>query len=70
MDNFAQSKCFRLLIDFERLAQFNTSDDFQRRNTVEMFRKDFLNDEDFYQKFDFTPEIIQFTEENYHDARQ
>ena len=69
-NDFAKSKIFKLMLDLQRLAQFDTSDDFQRRNTVEMFRKDFLNDEDFYRKFDFTPEIIQFTEENYHDARQ
>ncbi|MBR4641601.1 MAG: hypothetical protein IKO74_02625 [Selenomonadaceae bacterium] len=27
-------------------------------------------DAQFYRRFDFTPEMIQFTEEHYHDARQ
>ncbi|MBR2519732.1 MAG: hypothetical protein IKE46_08110 [Selenomonadaceae bacterium] len=69
MNDFTQTKFFRLLLDLQRLAQFNSDDDFYRRNTAEMFGKENLSDEQFYRRFDFTSEMIQFTETKYHDAR-
>lgn len=69
MKEFVQTKFYQLLLDFQRLAQFDADDDFHRRNTVEMFAKENLSDKQLYRRFNFTPEMIQFAEEKYHDAR-
>ena len=63
------SKFFQLLLDLQRLAQFDTTDDFQHSNTVALFAEKAKSDEQFYRLFDFTPAMIQFTEAKYHDAR-
>ena len=63
------TKIFRLMLDLQRLAQFKADDDFYQRNTTQMLELKNQSDEELYRRFDFTPEMIQFTEENYHDAR-
>lgn len=63
------TKIFRLMLDLQRLAQFKADDDFYQRNTTQMLDLKNQSDEELYRRFDFTPEMIQFTEENYHDAR-
>lgn len=69
MNDFAKSKIFKLMLDLQRLAQFKADDDFYQRNTTQMFDLKNQSDEELYRRFDFTPEMIQFTEEYYHDAR-
>ena len=58
------------MLDLQRLAQFKADDDFYQRNTTQMLDLKNQTDEELYRKYDFTPEMIQFTEEHYHDARQ
>ena len=70
MDKIKQTKFFRLVLDLQRLAQFKIDDDFFQRNTTPMLDLKDQSDEELYRRFDFTPEMIQFTEENYHDASQ
>ena len=69
IDNVKAKKIFRLMLDLQRLAQFEVDDDFYQRNTTQMLDLKNQSDEELYRRFDFTPEMIQFTEENYHDAR-
>ena len=69
MDKIKQTKFFQLVLDLQRLAQFKADDDFYQRNTIKMLDLENQSDEKLYRRFDFTPEMIQFTEENYHDAR-
>ena len=69
IDNVKAKKIFRLMLDLQRLAQFKIDDDFFQRNTTPMLDLKDQSDEELYRRFDFTPEMIQFTEENYHDAR-
>ena len=70
IDNVKAKKIFRLMLDLQRLAQFKIDDDFFQRNTTPMLDLKDQSDEELYRRFDFTPEMIQFTEENYHDASQ
>ena len=69
INDFTQSKFFQLMLDLQRLAQFKADDDFYQRNTIKVLDLENQSDAQLYRRFDFTPEMIQFTEANYHDAR-
>ncbi len=69
MDKIKQTNFFQLVLDLQRLAQFKADDDFYQRNTIKMLDLENQSDAQLYRKYGFTPEMIHFTEEHYHDAR-
>ena len=79
---YTQTKFFRLMLQLERLAQFapiNTGNVIMFSQTWHYNGNPFKSDIDWsvpvaeldaqlFKKFDFTPEMIQFTEDFNHDA--
>lgn len=60
------TKTYRLLIQLERLAQFDPS----HKNAANHMLDEMLtvDDKENYRRLDFTPDMIRFTEDCNHDA--
>lgn len=60
------TKTYRMLIQFERLAQFDPSHKSAANHMLdELLTPD---DQENYRRLDFTPEMIRLTEDFNHDA--
>jgi len=60
------TKTYRMLIQLERLAQFDPSHEDAANDMLGGLLT--LDDEETYRRLKFTPEMIRFTEDFCHDA--
>lgn len=66
-EKYTRTKFFRLMLDLQRLAQFDPSHKDNANHVLDELLSD--NDAENYRRLDFTPAMIRFTEENFnHDA--
>ena len=67
---YTQTKFFQAVLDFMRLAQWNPihkDNCFAVKPDIDFDKSVAEIDEQFFSKYDFTPAMIKFLEERYHD---